>query len=103
MDRYSWKMKMNKTILAAVFVSVATFGVSGLASASDEFVAACVANSGSAADQGATPEQIEGFCVCLSDEISGDAAAIASLQEAAGDPSKLTPEALAALQTCAGQ
>lgn len=94
---------MKKTILATIFVSVATFGLSGLASANDEFVAACVANSGDAADQGATPEQIEGFCVCLAGAIGDDAAAIASLQEAAGDPSALTEEALAALQSCAGQ
>ena len=94
---------MKKTILATVFVSVATFGLSGLASASDEFVAACVASSNGAADQGATAEQIEGFCVCLGGAVGDDAAAVASLQEAAGDPSKLTPEALAALQSCAGQ
>ena len=94
---------MKKTILAAAFITATTFGLSGLASANDEFVAACVANSGDAADQGATPEQIEGFCTCLAGEIADDAAAIASLEAAADDPSALTPEALAALQMCAGQ
>lgn len=95
---------MKKVILATAFAFVATFGLSGLASATDEFVAACVASSSSdAADQGATAEQIEGFCVCLADAVGDDAAAVTSLQEAAGDPSKLTPEALAALQSCAGQ
>lgn len=94
---------MKKTIFAAAFMSAALLGFSGAASANDEFVAGCVANSQDAADQGATPEQIEGFCICLGAAIGDNAAAIASLQEAAGDPSKISPEAMAAIQSCSPQ
>lgn len=90
--------------MAAAIASVTTFGLSGFASAGEEFVAGCIENSQAAKEQqGATDEMISAFCSCLDGQIGDNEAAIQNLTEAAGDPSKLSEEVMGAIQACSGQ
>jgi hypothetical protein len=94
---------MKKTIIAAAFATVATFGFSGMASAAYDLGAECLASvEANPLPEGATMEQMQMGCQCLTDNVGGDAAIVASFEAAAGDQTKWSPEAAAAVQACFG-
>ncbi len=89
---------MKKTILAAAFATVATFGLSGLASAQFDLSAECL--GAQTAESGISDEVWAEACTCLVDSVGGDAAIVASFEAADGDQTQWSEEAAAAVTAC---
>lgn len=89
---------MKKTILAAAFATVATFGLSGIASAEYDLSGECMAAQ--SPESGITDEVWTAACACLVDTVGGDAAIIGSFEASAGDQTLWSPEAAAAVAAC---
>lgn len=89
---------MKKTILAIAFASVVALGLSGVASAGYDLGGECMAAQ--TPESGVTDEVWTAACACLVDTVGGDAAITGSFEAAAGDQTKWSPEAAAAVAAC---
>lgn len=89
---------MKKTLIAVAFASVAAFGLSGIASANYDLSGECMAAQ--TPESGVTDEVWTAACACLVESVGGDAAITGSFEAAAGDQTKWSPEAAAAVAAC---
>ena len=89
---------MKKIIIAAAFASVAAFGLSGIASAEYDVSAECMAAQ--TAESGIDDATWTAACECLVGAVGGNAAITGSFEAAAGDQTKWSPEAAAAVAAC---